>query len=230
MQTNERFQARLRRLVGIALFMALAYVVMLVIHFPVSFLTLDVKDAIITLCGLCFGPLAALLSSAVVALVEMVTVSSTGPYGFLMNFLGTAAFSVTVSLIYRWKKSFMGAIFGLLSGIFAMTAVMMLFNLIVTPLYMHTDIATVRNMIPTLLLPFNLVKAVFNAALVMLLYKPISDVLQRTSFLPQSQAKFRLDLRTIVAAVVAIAFIAVSLIIIFNVSFEHINIANFKQN
>ena len=131
MQTNERFQIRLRRMIGVALFTALAYVVMLLIHFPVSFLTLDVKDAIITLCGLCFGPLAALFSSATVALVEMVTVSSTGPYGFLMNFLGTASFSVTVSLIYRWRKNFPAAIIGLISGVFAMTAVMMLFMALV---------------------------------------------------------------------------------------------------
>ena len=40
MNTNEKFQLRLRRIVGVALFSALAYVVMLLIHFPVSFLTL----------------------------------------------------------------------------------------------------------------------------------------------------------------------------------------------
>lgn len=217
MKTNEQFQTRLRGMIGVAIFTALAYVVMLLIHFPVSFLTLDLKDAIITLCGLCFGPLGALFSSAVVALVEMVTVSSTGAYGFLMNFLGTATFSVTVSLIYRWKKSFPGAVLGLISGVFAMTAVMMVFNLIVTPRYMHVDVAAVRNMIPTLLLPFNLVKAVFNAAVVMLLYKPISNVLQRTGFLPPSQAKFRFDRRTVIVAVVAVALMAGSLVIIFKV-------------
>lgn len=217
MQTNERFQMRLRRMIGVALFTALAYVVMLLIHFPVSFLTLDVKDAIITLCGLCFGPLAALFSSATVALVEMVTVSSTGPYGLLMNFLGTASFSVTVSLIYRWRKNFPAAIIGLISGIFAMTAVMMLFNLIVTPRYMHVDVVTVRNMIPTLLLPFNLTKALFNAAVVLLLYKPVSQALQKTGFLPRSEAKFRFDKRTAVVVVVSVALIAVSLVLIFRV-------------
>ena len=215
--TNQKSKMRLLRLVGVALFTALAYVVMVLIHFPVSFLTLDLKDAIITLCGLCFGPISALISSVIVALVEMVTVSSTGVYGFVMNALGTAAFSVTVSLIYKYKKNFLGAIIGLLSGIFAMTAVMMIFNLIVTPYYMHVEVAQVRNMIPTLLLPFNLVKATFNAAVVLLLYKPVSSILQKIGFLPKSSATLKFDRRTILVTVVSLALIVAALVIIFRV-------------
>lgn len=213
--TNQKMKMRLLKLVGVALFTALAYVVMLLIHFPVQFLTLDLKDAVITLCGLCFGPISALVSSVVVALVEMVTVSSTGVYGFIMNALGTAAFSVTVSLIYKYKKNFLGAIIGLLSGVFAMTAVMMIFNLIVTPYYMHVEVAQVANMIPTLLLPFNLVKATFNAAVVLLLYKPISNVLQKIGFLPKSNAAFKFDRRTVLVSVAAAVLISGSLVVVF---------------
>ena len=217
MNTNKTFQMRLRRMVGVALFTALAYVVMLLIHFPVSFLTLDAKDAVITVCGLCFGPISALVSSAIVALVEMVTVSSTGAYGFVMNVLGTATFSVTVSVIYKYRKSFFGAIIGLVSGVVAMTAVMMVFNLIVTPRYMHVEVAQVRSMIPTLLLPFNLVKATFNAAIVLLLYKPVSNVLQKTGFLPKSEATLKFDRRTVLVTVAALALMAAALVIIFQV-------------
>ncbi len=218
MQNQEKtIQMRLRRMIGVAIFTALAYVVMLLIHFPVSFLTLDAKDAVITLCGLCFGPLAALFSAVAVPLLEMVTVSSTGVYGFLMNAIGTASFAVTVSLIYKYRRNFLGAIIGLLSGVCVMTAVMMLFNLIVTPKYMHVDVAVVKNMIPKLLLPFNLVKAVFNAAVVLLLYKPVSTALQRTGFLPQSDAKLRWNIRTIVVTVVAVVLMVGSLIIVFRV-------------
>ncbi|MBE6529529.1 MAG: ECF transporter S component [Ruminococcaceae bacterium] len=213
--TNQKMRMRLLRLIGVALFTALAYVIMLLIHFPVSFLTLDLKDAVITLCGLCFGPISALVSSVTVALVEMVTVSSTGVYGFVMNALSTAAFSVTVSLIYKYKKNFLGAIIGLLSGVFAVTAVMMIFNLIVTPYYMHVEVAQVANMIPTLLLPFNLVKATFNAAVVLLLYKPISTVLQKIGFLPKSNAAFKFDRRTILVSLAAILLIAASLVVVF---------------
>ena len=215
--TNEKFKKRLLTMVGVAIFTALAYVVMLLVHFPVSFLTLDLKDAVITLCGLCFGPISALISSVVVALIEMITVSSTGIYGFVMNVLGTATFSVTVSLIYKHKKSFLGAVIGLLSGVFAMTAVMMVFNLIVTPRYMHVEAEAVAGMIPTLLLPFNLVKAIFNAAVVLLLYKPISTILQKTGFLPASGATLKFDKRTIFVSITAVVLIAASLVVIFRV-------------
>ena len=199
----------------IGLFAALSYVVMLLIHFPVSFLTLDVKDAVITLCGLTFGPSAALFVSVFVPFLEMITVSHTGIYGFVMNVLGSACFSVTAALVYRYKKSFVGAILGLISGICAMTAMMMLFNLIVTPWYMHVEVAAVARMIPTLLLPFNVVKAVLNAALVFLLYKPVSAVLQRTGVIPPSKATLRLDLRTVLASVVALMLVVASILVIF---------------
>ena len=90
---------RIRRMTMIGLFTALAYVVMMLIHFPVPpMLTLDLKDTVITLCGLCFGPLAAVFAGIVVPLLELITVSDTGVYGFVMNALGALSFSVTVSL------------------------------------------------------------------------------------------------------------------------------------
>jgi hypothetical protein len=63
-----------------------------------------------------------------------------------------------------------------------MVAVMMLANLFVTPYYMHVTQADVVGLIPTLLLPFNAVKAVLNAALTLCLYKPISKVLKKSGF------------------------------------------------
>lgn len=213
--TNQNARTRLRRMIGVALFTALAYVVMILIHFPVGFLTLDLKDAVITLCGLCFGPLAALFASVTVPLLEFLTVSSTGVYGLIMNFIGTATFSVTVSLIYRYRKSLTGAVLGLLAGVFAMTAAMMIANLIVTPYYMHAPVAEVRKMIPTTLLPFNLVKAIFNAATVMLLYKPLSLALQKTRFLPPSGVQYRFNRTTVATIVAATALIVGSLIVIF---------------
>ena len=215
-----RFRANsniLRRIVLIALFGALSYALMLLVHFPIAFLTLDVKDVIITLAGLYFGPSAALILSVLVPLLELITVSDTGVYGFVMNFLGSATFSVTASLIYKWRKSFFGAIVGLCSGVAAMVAAMMLFNLIVTPLYLGTPVGEVQALIPTLLLPFNAVKGVFNAALVLLFYKPISGVMQRAGVIPRSSHPFRWDLRTVVVTICAMLLVIASLVVIFGV-------------
>ena len=147
----------------------------------------------------------------------MITVSSTGIYGFLMNMIGSATFSVTVSVIYKYKKSLLGAVVGLISGVFALTAVMMLFNLVVTPLYMGVSVEAVKQLIPALLLPFNLVKATLNAALVMLLYKPVSLLLQRTGFIRKSSQSYRMDLKTILVLALSLAVVIGSLIVIVSV-------------
>ena len=182
MSANRQNSQSIRRMVMIAMFTAMAYVVMLVIHIKVGFLTMDVKDAVIALCGLYFGPLSALLIAIVVPVLELAT-SDTGVYGLIMNVLGSVAFSVTVSLFYKWKKTLWGAIAGLASGVAVMTAVMLLANLFITPYYMGTTMDAVRNMIPTLLLPFNLLKGLLNAGAVLLLYKPLSRALHKAGVL-----------------------------------------------
>ena len=222
MNTTKNAQ-KIRRMVVIGMFAAMAYVAMLVIHIKVSFLTLDVKDAVITLCGLYFGPLSALIISVIVPLVELITVSDTGLYGLIMNIFGSVSFSVTASLIYKWKKSFFGAILALASAAFAMTGVMMLANLVVTPYFMGVDVTAVRGMIPTLLLPFNLLKAIVNVGVVLLLYKHLSTALRKAGFLPRrkaSQAQGAVVAkpsrwRTIGVSVAAVVLITGSMLIIF---------------
>ncbi len=208
---------KLRRIVMIALFGAISYVLMLVIHIPVQFLTMDIKDVIITLAGLYFGPLAAAVLSVLVPLLEMVTVSTTGPYGLVMNILSTTTLSLTASVIYKYKKNLLGAIVGLFSGGVFMVAAMMVFNLLVTPHYLHVPAAEVRALIPVLLLPFNLLKATLNIGLVLLLYKPISAVMQRAGVLPRSERTYRMDLRSILILIASLTLIAASLVLIFMV-------------
>ena len=208
---------KLRRVVLIAVFGALAYALMLVIHFKVSFFTLDLKDAVIVLSGLYFGPTAALSLSVLVPLLEMISVSDTGLYGFLMNFISTATLSLTASLIYRYKRSLVGAIIGLFAAAAATVGVMMLFNLWITPYYMGVPVETVKSMIPTLLLPFNTVKSCMNVGFVLLLYKPISGVMQRMNLIEKSTQKQKMDWRTIVVLALALALIATSLGVVFGV-------------
>ena len=215
-------------MVMIAMFTAMAFVAMLVIHIKVSFLTLDVKDAVITLCGLCFGPLSALTISVLVPLLELITVSTTGAYGLIMNILGSVAFSVTASLIYKLKKNMWGAATGLISGAVLMTAIMLLANLFITPLFLKTPREVVQEMIPTLLLPFNVLKSAVNVGLVLLLYKTVSRLLKKTGFLPKDarpvdnvaesdQTRASGHITTVVVSVVAVVLIVLSFVLIFTV-------------
>ena len=181
--------AKIKKTCMAALFCALAYASTFVFHLKVMFLTFDVKDAIVTLAGLLFGPIYAISISFLTALLEFISIGETGFWGLIMDFLSTATFSTVCALIYKYKKNIKGAIIGLISSVFAMTAIMILCNIFITPIYMGTTTTEVLALIPSLLLPFNFVKAVLNSAIVMILYKPISTALKAVKVLP-GEARF----------------------------------------
>lgn len=213
------YSYKIKRLTAVAMFCALAYVCMLFIKIPVQFLTLDVKDSLIILCSLLFGPISGVSVAIVVPFLELITISGTGVYGFIMNVLSSVVFSSVAGLIYYYRKSMLGAIVGLVTGVCAVTAVMLLANLLITPYYLGGSPKDVAAMIPTVLLPFNLVKATLNAAIVLLLYKPISTVLKKMGFLKsstsQSQSSLKSPLRSVIVTSAAIVIIAISLLVVF---------------
>lgn len=172
---------------------AIAYVVIFLCHFlipPVAgFLTLDVKDTIIAISGFIFGPLSAALVAIVVAAVEMVTISATGLIGLVMNILSSCCFACVAAFIYKRKHTLKGAITGLIVGCLAATAVMLLWNVLITPLYLNQPREAVIGMLIPTLLPFNLGKYILNAAITMLIYKPIVTALRKANLLaPSSNA------------------------------------------
>ena len=184
-----RNKNKTRSLCVMAMFAALAFVLMLVLRLPVvasaPYLKYDPKDIMIVICGFTEGPIAALLVSLVVALLEMVTVGSTGLIGFAMNFISSAAFAVVAALFYSRRRSLRQAVYGICCGVLAMTALMLLWNYFLTPLYTGYPRETVAAMLPTVFLPFNLIKGIINAAVTMLIYKPISKALRRTGLTEQ---------------------------------------------
>ncbi len=220
MQTKNQNSIKIKKLTAVGMFCALAYVCMLVIKIPVQFLTLDVKDSLIVLCSLIFGPLSGLAVAVTVPFLELITISGTGVYGLIMNVLSSVTFAMTAGLIYRYKKSMTGAVVGLVSAVFSVTAVMLLANLFITPYYLHAPTEAVVAMIPTVLLPFNFIKATLNAAIVLLLYKPLSSVLKKFGFLHTRQASATREqknhrIRSLVVTLVAAGIIVASLLVIF---------------
>lgn len=223
MKEKAKLSARdkLLRLVMIALFCALAYAAMHLFRIKVTFLTFDIKDCIIAIGGLLFGPVAAVVTSAVVAVLEFLSVSDTGVYGLLMNFISSATFSCVAALIYRIRRDLFGAVIGLISAVFSVTVVMLLMNLFIVPLYtpgMTTE--AVVGMLPKLLLPFNLTKATLNAALVLILYKPVSTAIRYARVkLPGGGEKVearRGDVRTgVLITLAGLLLVAASLILLF---------------
>ena len=226
-QPQQRKKARklsvTKRLTLTAVFAALAFAAMFVCRFNVTFLTFDLKESVITISGLLLGPVAAATVSLLVATLELITISDTGWYGFIMNFASSATFSVVCAVVYRYNKKLSGAIVALVSGVVALVAVMLTLNLVVTPFYMGAPRSAVIDMIPTLLLPFNLIKGLVNASLVLVLYKPVCRAMQAAKLLPKSASddemsadpaqKKRRALRTLWVTLGGLVFMAVVIVL-----------------
>ena len=172
-----------KKLTMMALFSAVAFAVMYLSKLiPINvlgFLSFDLKDVIIGFCGFIYGPLSALIVSVVVSLIEMITISTTGPWGFVMNVLSTCFFICPAAYIYRRNRSVSGALSGLLVGALLMTAVMLLWNYLIVPIYTPSiPREAVLPLLVPVFVPFNLIKSGINGALMMLLYKPIVNALR----------------------------------------------------
>ena len=173
-----KFSAKKTVLIG--MLAAIAYVVMFVFRIPVVlFLKYEPKDVIITIGGFLFGPMASFVVSFVVSLLEMVTISETGIIGGIMNLISTCSFACVAAFVYKKQHTLKGAIAGLALGSALMVVTMLLWNWLITPLYMGVDRATVEGMLIPAFLPFNLLKAGLNSALTIGLYKPLSTALRK---------------------------------------------------
>lgn len=175
-----------RALVNISLLSALAFLSVFIFRIPVvSFLKYEPKDVFIVLAGFLYGPTATVLMSVVVSVVEMFTISDTGIIGCIMNIISTVSFAGTASLIYYKKRSLSGAIIGLLCGVFLTTGIMLLWNYLITPMYMGYPRSAVKAMLVPVFLPYNLVKSGLNMAVVLLLYKPYIALLRQMNIIPR---------------------------------------------
>ncbi len=216
---NRSKPIKARDLTILALLAAVAYVVMYLSKLiPVNvlgFLNFDLKDVIVCIAGFLFGPLAAAGISLVVSLIEMVTISSTGLWGLLMNVLSTCAFACTAAYIYQRKKTIKNAIVGLVVGIVLMAVVMLLWNYLITPIYMKVPREQVVGLLIPIFLPFNLIKGGINATLTVLLYKPIVNALRKAKLVEPSGGKggkSKLGV-AIVAAVLLVTFVLLALVL-----------------
>ena len=179
-----------KKLTSVSVLIALAYVVVLLSkQIPIQvagFLNMDFSNVVVVIGGLIYGPMTAAAIAAVVGFVEMLTISNTGIYGYLMNIVATCSFACIAAAIYKKNRNMKAAIAGLIAGCLSVTATMMLWNYIITPLYMGVPRPVVQGMLVPVFLPYNLLKSGINAALTVLLYKPVVIGLRRAHLVPES--------------------------------------------
>ena len=215
--SNSNKISKTRFAAGIGVFSALAFLTTLIcklIPTVSGFLSLDAKDAVIAIASFIFGPLAAPIISLIVAFVELITISETSWYGFIMNFASSTVFSLTASYIYKRGKSYSMAIYGFLAAITLTTAVMLGLNTCITPLYFGMPTEAVVDMLPTLLLPFNLAKTLINSALALLLYKPIINALRSARLIPRTEYKTTINKTTTITFIIGAILLVVAAVIL----------------
>ena len=181
-----------------------------------GFLSYEPKDVLILVAGFIYGPLSCIIISLLASFIEMITFSTTGIYGFIMNFVSTMAFTLPAAFIYYKTRTKKTAVIGLAVGVISMATVMVLWNYVITPFYMGAPREQVAKMLVPVFLPFNLVKGGINAGLTLLVYKPIVTALRMAGFAEkhdEQKGKFQLGF-VIFSVAVLVSFLLWFLVMI----------------
>ncbi len=169
---------RLKKLVIMAMLVALSVVLIAFIHMPiipvVSFLEYDPADIPILIGAMAYGPVAGLVLTVIASVIQGVFISTTGPWGILMHIIATGALVLVSGVIYKVRHTKGGAAIGLLCGTVVMGLVMMPANHFITPVWMGAPTEVVDSLLLAGILPFNLLKAGINSAITFLVYKVVS--------------------------------------------------------
>ncbi|WP_288295843.1 ECF transporter S component [uncultured Bifidobacterium sp.] len=167
-----------RRIAVYALFVALSMAVSF-IEFPlipgVPWLKYDPSGIVCLVAGFAYDPAAAVL----VSVLGFVPHVFADPWGSLMAIAVALAMSVPAALVYRRLRTRRGALIGIIAGAVVALAVAIIGNLLVTPIYADMTVEQVAAMIVPALLPFNLAKLAVHGVVTFLIYKPISNLLNR---------------------------------------------------
>lgn len=195
------------KLTTTAMLCALAYITVLFGRIPVVlFLKYDPKDVVIVIGGLLFGPLTSVVVTVIVSVVQMFTISGTGILGCIMNIVSSCSFACPAAFIYKRRRRLSGAMLGLFCGVVCQAAVMMLWNYLITPVYLGYPREEVVKLLLPAFLPFNLIKGGLNAAFTMLLYKPVVTALRRFHVVESAGGpeKMRINMGVLLAALFVI--------------------------
>ena len=176
-QSNQRTGWSTKQLVVMALFTALSLIVSFVEVpiFPAApFLKYDPSACIAVLGGFAYGPVAGVIIGVVSAVIHGLIMGD--PWGSLMTIICVVCWTVPAVLIYRSNKSVARAAVGLVVGCILAVAGAIAGNLLITPIYTGTDVATVAGMILPILLPFNVLKSIIAAVISFALLKPVTGM------------------------------------------------------
>ena len=182
-----------RRIVLIAVFSALAYVVSL-FEFPIfpatPFLKIDFGNVFIMLVGFLLGPIDAILACIVKEFLYFLVGSDTGGVGQVANFLMTSSYILLPAIAYRLRKGLKIVIPSLIvAGVIATVVALLTNRFILFPLYGIANPKEFFAGVVWYLVAFNLIKTTAISVLTLLLYKRLSNFIKGMKLETRNSAK-----------------------------------------
>ena len=169
--------------VVVGIFSAIAFILQVIgsmMGLKVSgFLEIELSDLPALIIALAYGPLAGVLVEFIKNLLHCL-MTSTGFVGEFSNFVVNGTMCFVAGMIYKYHRTFRGALWALIAGTLVMSFVGIFSNLfIMLPLYMK-DVPFSAQLKLTLgtILPFNLVKGAAISFITVLVYKKISKLIK----------------------------------------------------
>jgi riboflavin transporter FmnP len=175
--------SKTNKLVRIGVLSALSIVLVMLVKFPIipsaPFLEYEPGDVPMLVAAFMYGPIAGLAMTVIVSTIQAFTVSAAaGWVGLVMHIISTGTLVVVSGCIYRRFHTFKGAFAALAVGSLCMVLVMIPSNLFFSVRFYGIPYDAVVAMLPTAILPFNLIKSLANSLLVILVYKPLTRFLK----------------------------------------------------
>ncbi len=167
-----------RQLVTMALFIAIG-VILSFIEFPLipgtDFLKYDASAVPAMIMAFAYGPASGCLVGILTAGIHAFDGNI---WGGIMNMAIVVAYVLPASLLYRYRKTTVSLVIGLIISCVTMVIVAILMNLVVTPIYAGIPVQAVISLIIPVLLPFNILKALINSVLAFLVQKSLASFLK----------------------------------------------------
>lgn len=137
------------------------------------FLKYDPSTIMALVAGLAFGP----ATGAVVAVLPWCVHLFIEPIGAFIALVTALCVTLVTAQLYTQRRTKAQCVFALVAGAVVQIVLALLLNLWLTPLYTGISFDAVCALILPFLLPFNVVKAVINASITFIIYKPLSRLI-----------------------------------------------------
>lgn len=169
----------------LAMLTAISVISVYLFRFPafLPFLEYDPADIPIFLATFAFGPSVGFILTSSVAIIQGFTVSAGSEIiGVIMHICSTGSFVLAASAVYsKTSGKAGGRIAACVSGTIVRTIVMVLWNILLTPVFMKLPRADIIPLILPAIIPFNLMKSAINSAVALVLFRPFSRAVNSLS-------------------------------------------------